>query len=659
MHTSTTVSSEQNTHAKTRFESRQTDASSTPKQQAGLNHPLEAALGVKSSYVAKLHESLIKFLDDLAEKSIKLFSDYFYKDVKYQANFSDPAYLPKAIKQIGLVTLQTKDNVTECKDFKTLQTKLLADLEATRRRFTTEYFLPADNITRLALKRRFQLSICKLLSSAALGFIAELDIQNYPEHRAIMDLLSTSPSLLLGEPIAKTFTEFVLLYKEAHKLKFVPLPTIEHKVLTGVLNKINGHEERKIQILKTTTTGTTTTTINPTENNSTTTTTATTTPTELPADSITTTSTITTASNRTPTEDQIPIDHPTLAHHDHPILPLHEIILPPNDLVPPTPPSVLNPYPPYNLPLPTTPSVLNPYPPSNPPMPALPPTPNPYPNAELDTEWELSLTQPTENYANNNVGFPYCTHQPIDEEANKKMKLLTMLQDFVKNAIHAPLQMFQYTYTQTITSRRIQLATTPSILRTTAQRIAAAIQKEPPVSQPTLKGLITECTTKQTADLRLQVKSLQDQLKAQHKLKDDALQKRKPKDNTPQTIIAQDDTIRKHPKNAQGSSNLIWNRKFPARNSSNHAPADTQRFNQQTPKSNKRTHQQSQDTINTPNPRPTPTLNSTSTPRFTPRPNINTPTSANGNATTIQPNESTEPAKKRDWKHYGFRNGRK
>ena len=141
MHTSTTVSSEQNTHAKTRFESRQTDASSTPKQQAGLNHPLEAALGVKSSYVAKLHESLIKFLDDLAEKSIRLFSDYFYKDVKYQANFSDPAYLPKAIKQIGLVTLQTKGNVTECKNYKNLQTKLSADLEATRQRITSEYLI--------------------------------------------------------------------------------------------------------------------------------------------------------------------------------------------------------------------------------------------------------------------------------------------------------------------------------------------------------------------------------------------------------------------------------------------------------------------------------------------------------------------------------------
>ena len=45
------------------------DASGTPNQQDGSKHPLEAALGVKSLYVVMLHESLIKFLDDLAEKA--------------------------------------------------------------------------------------------------------------------------------------------------------------------------------------------------------------------------------------------------------------------------------------------------------------------------------------------------------------------------------------------------------------------------------------------------------------------------------------------------------------------------------------------------------------------------------------------------------------
>ena len=93
------------------------DASSTPKQQDGYQHPLKAALGVKLSYVATLRESLIMFLDNLVEKSIRLFLDYFYRDVKYQANSSDPANLPKSIKQNGLVTLQSKDEVTECKDY--------------------------------------------------------------------------------------------------------------------------------------------------------------------------------------------------------------------------------------------------------------------------------------------------------------------------------------------------------------------------------------------------------------------------------------------------------------------------------------------------------------------------------------------------------------
>jgi hypothetical protein len=36
--------------------------------------------------------------------------------------------------------------------------------------------------------------------------------------------------------------------KEAHKLKFVPPPTIEHKVLTDVLKEINGQEMRQTQI---------------------------------------------------------------------------------------------------------------------------------------------------------------------------------------------------------------------------------------------------------------------------------------------------------------------------------------------------------------------------------------------------------------------------
>ena len=67
-----------------------------------------------------------------------------------------------------------------------------------------------------------------------------------------MSLLATSPTSLLVDPISKTPHEFLLLYKEAHKLKFVPPPTIEHKVLADVFNKINGHEMRKKPITEVT-----------------------------------------------------------------------------------------------------------------------------------------------------------------------------------------------------------------------------------------------------------------------------------------------------------------------------------------------------------------------------------------------------------------------
>jgi hypothetical protein len=225
------------------------EASDTTTQRTNIKNPLEAAMVVKTSYIETLHESLFKFLDDLSGKCIQLYSEFFYKNVKYQANSSDPAYLPKPIKHIGLVTLQSCEEVRDCKDFKTLLTKLLTDLDATRRRITKEYLLPADNLLCLALKRRFQHSICRLLTSAALGFIAEIDIKNYTEHEAVMDLLASSPHLMLVNPISKDHREFLLLYKEAHTLKFVPRPTIEHKAIASVFNEINDQATRFPQTL--------------------------------------------------------------------------------------------------------------------------------------------------------------------------------------------------------------------------------------------------------------------------------------------------------------------------------------------------------------------------------------------------------------------------
>ena len=47
------------------------------------------------------------------------------------------------------------------------------------------------------------------------------------------------------------------LYKELHKLKFVPPPTIEGKVLTNVLKEINGRKPRQTRTMEDTTNETT------------------------------------------------------------------------------------------------------------------------------------------------------------------------------------------------------------------------------------------------------------------------------------------------------------------------------------------------------------------------------------------------------------------
>ena len=59
-----------------------------------------------------------------------------------------------------------------------------------------------------------------------------------------MDLLAQSPHLMLVDPISKYHQKFLLLYKEAHKLKFVPRWTIEHQAMEYIFNEINGQVAR-------------------------------------------------------------------------------------------------------------------------------------------------------------------------------------------------------------------------------------------------------------------------------------------------------------------------------------------------------------------------------------------------------------------------------
>ena len=62
--------------------------------------------------------------------------------------------------------------------------------------------------------------------------------KTFTEHEAVMVL--SSPNLLLVKPIAKDLPQVPSTNKEAHKLKFGPPPTIEHKAVVYALKRSNG-----------------------------------------------------------------------------------------------------------------------------------------------------------------------------------------------------------------------------------------------------------------------------------------------------------------------------------------------------------------------------------------------------------------------------------
>ncbi len=73
---------------------------------------------------------------------------------------------------------------------------------------------------------------------AAKGFIAQVGIEGYDAHIAVMDLLATQTNDVIT-PLSVNVQDFLVIYKEAAKLTFVPTPTITHS-MSGVIDQVNG-----------------------------------------------------------------------------------------------------------------------------------------------------------------------------------------------------------------------------------------------------------------------------------------------------------------------------------------------------------------------------------------------------------------------------------
>ena len=203
----------------------------------GGKTPLEAAMAAANTYVETLHKKLQPFLTNLIRQVLKDASVSHFKSEKLKEINATSEYVPAICRTVGM-KLQAVPEVTKSSGFQALEDELTEAIQATRRDWATRFVLPVFDMNVKALRRRFQLSFCRLLSSAAKGFIAQVGIEGYDAIVAIMDLLSMHGNEALA-PLNVTTHDFLVLLKEATGTTIIPSPTVGHS-LSEVLHKING-----------------------------------------------------------------------------------------------------------------------------------------------------------------------------------------------------------------------------------------------------------------------------------------------------------------------------------------------------------------------------------------------------------------------------------
>ena len=81
------------------------------------------------------------------------------------------AYIPTICWNVGM-TLQALAEVQKTTGFKSLQDELALATEALHHDWALCFVLPVQELNCGALKKRYQLAVCRLLTMAAKGFIA-------------------------------------------------------------------------------------------------------------------------------------------------------------------------------------------------------------------------------------------------------------------------------------------------------------------------------------------------------------------------------------------------------------------------------------------------------------------------------------------------------
>ena len=147
-------------------------------------------MAAAKTFIVTLHSKLQAFIQDLISGVLKDASTFHYKNEKLNGTRADNAYIPTICRNMAM-TLQALVEVQKTAGFKSLQDELVLATEALCRNWASRFMLPVQELNCGALKKRYQLAVCRLLTMAAKGFIAQVGIEGYNANLAVVDLLVT------------------------------------------------------------------------------------------------------------------------------------------------------------------------------------------------------------------------------------------------------------------------------------------------------------------------------------------------------------------------------------------------------------------------------------------------------------------------------------
>ena len=140
--------------------------------------PLDAAMAAAATYVETLHKKLQHFLLDLIRQVLKDASTFHHKHEKLQEMCANPDYIPAVCRTVEM-KLQAVSEVSKSPGFKTLEDKLEGEIQVLCYDWATWFVLPVQDLNVRAMRKRFQLSFCRLLLKAAKVFIALEGTEGY------------------------------------------------------------------------------------------------------------------------------------------------------------------------------------------------------------------------------------------------------------------------------------------------------------------------------------------------------------------------------------------------------------------------------------------------------------------------------------------------